>query len=440
MKKAIQIFTFLLFPTLVIADAGYLGTVTQNPSLVVLPGKSLALGISMQNEEVVVELHQDYAQVTAEFAFDNHGPAQTVMMYLPLDIPTIFVSRIYYTFDDWKDKINIQVDGIPVAPQGLYQAVYDPQILQDMGLSWKEFAELVQALNSQEPAEGESFYFYRYTLDDSSPGFEKWNNQPLYPANMLAACWTVDFDQQGEKRVTCSYKYSYTQDYSSSTSRFTYPLYTGATWSGPITSGEIYVIPGDDFDWDDVSWVSAPYMPPAEELGETKLTVSFPEYDGKSYAHALLWKLQDFTPKLMQLSHLAYYPDIGSLGLFYQDDPSQTLPDDLVGSLIYIYTSSFYHPETFLGFNPQGTPLHQKPDSSSPLVQGKERIVFMEHLQYITQKDNWMQVEARDSWSPPVDKNTVYKGWIDLQEQDGSGRILPSVIPYIDSAVDNPTQ
>lgn len=433
MNKTITVFIFLLLPVLVIADAGYLGSVTQNPAPVTTLGTYP--DISMESEEVVVELHPTYADVTAGFTFQNGGEEQTAIMYLPLEIGTVFVSRIAASFEDLKDELSVQVNNQGMATEGLYQGLYDPELRQEMGLSWEEFSALLQVLNSSEPALGEPLYFRKYVLAEDDPDYDSWGNQPLYPAQMLSASWTVPFAPHESKTVTCIYRYFYTQDYNQSTERFAYPLFTGATWAGNIGEGKIYVIPGEDFNWEDIRWVAGIYMPEVEELSYAQLNVALPGYHQKTYSHALLWSFTDFEPKPMSLGHLAFYPDVGSLGVYFMGDEAE---EDYIGSLIYLYVSSFYQPTVYTGIKPSGITLRQEPKETANLVAVKEKIKFLEQVDSIETKGNWMKVSYTDYAGEYDRELSPFIGWVNLNEKNEDGLVLPSLLPWVDSYVAKP--
>lgn len=438
MYKITIFIIFLLLPTIVMADAGYLGSVIQNPAPAITLDKYP--DITLENEEVVIELHPEHAKVTAGFLFTNGDEEQAVVMYLPLAIKTIFTSALYAEFGDYKDSLTVLINGEAVETEGLYHSYYHPDYPARTSLDWESFKGLLGVINSKEPQEGEPLYFRKYYPDEDHPTYDDHYNYPLYSAHTLSASWPVHFNPHETKTVTCIYDYELTQDYGASTGRFAFPLYTGAFWAGTIGEGKIYVIPGDDFQWQDIRWVAGFHMPEVQELTDVKLDVALRGYSQKLYSHALLWSFTDFEPTKMDYGHLAFYPDIGSLGVYPYGESGEHLPESLIGSLIYILTSPFYQVDTFQVLAPNGVTFYQEPDVNAKPVQGKEKLLFLDTIKLMETEGDWMKAGIFDPFYEDGEwqSELKYSGWVNLQEKDTDGLILPTLIPLIPEMIENP--
>ncbi|MCX7022215.1 MAG: hypothetical protein NTW26_08105 [bacterium] len=98
----LKVLLILSLAAAALGDAGYLGSITSGASPI---GEHPA--VAMTAEDVVIELqreHVDYedwssevygATVTADFLFTNTGGADTVYMYIPHSVMTVFVSYLY---------------------------------------------------------------------------------------------------------------------------------------------------------------------------------------------------------------------------------------------------------------------------------------------------------------------------------------------------------
>ena len=442
----LKVFVILSLAAAALGDAGYLGSISSGASPIGGHPE-----IAMTAEEVVIELqrrHVDYedwsadlydATVTADFLFTNAGGADTVYMYIPRSVMTVFVSYLYDAEDMDTPLVNpqVMVDGKPVEVRKVCLGAFDPECMGDM--TWDEFAGLTGALFDEQPKEGGPFYFTRYFVD----GDEEWGGAITHTAEAVLAYWEVPF-APGETSLV-----EYVQDYAmpsasgESVFRLTSPLFTGAGWSGAIGSGRVSVVPGAGCDWDDLLYyVGLPLPLPAEEegyrldiLGGIAGHPSFDDcdlakYDGEKFPQALVWNFSDYEPYPGQLNCCALYPDIGDIGgtqyMLHGDfEAGNVEADDNPWdySMIYLYLGRFA-PTYYLCVNAEGAPLLDSP-YGRPLG---ESIAFTRSAEILEQEGNWVNTRSSD-W----ETGAAVEGWADLLPLDSDGLVLPSLLPIPES-------
>ena len=104
--------TVMIFVSGVFADAGFLRSIIQNP----VPVYSFPTSIEMTSEDVLIEIYPGgTVEITAAFLFTNTGTADTVIMYFPLTLRTIFHGPYLplYNVTDPLSSPSVTVNGSP---------------------------------------------------------------------------------------------------------------------------------------------------------------------------------------------------------------------------------------------------------------------------------------------------------------------------------------
>jgi hypothetical protein len=203
MKLGIVILLQILFITpYALADSGWysyingpVGTEQEN------------LYISMMDEQVEIRLNPQNADVTATFTFTNFGSATEVGMYFPLAEGG--GSDLAYSGDE-EDHEE------PLAPSEA-----------------DRYGFLVTVDNQTVPSELVRRITYgEIYLDSEAAHFD----------NLDFARWSVPFEHNQTRQIVCSFAAPYeTGKHGEGPDYFTYILYTGASWAGPIQEGRITV-------------------------------------------------------------------------------------------------------------------------------------------------------------------------------------------------------
>jgi len=470
--KNTKIFLVVIFALIcvisgfVLSDAGFLGSPIQNPSPAIFTTEHPS--IEMVSEDVLIELHSNfdkalenadnerrvYADITARFVFKNTGDKTVVSMYIPLALMTIFVSKIYLEPNEVRDMIDVYVDGNKVIVEPLYTGIYDSNFLKETGLSWKKFSKEIKAINKTEPKDGEFIHFRNYffvSTDDISL-----ETEPYYDALALSASWSVSFNKGETKIIECSYICDFTSDYSYNTFRFTYPLFTGASWKDSIGSGRIVVVPSNDFNWNDIKYYIGLYLPEPEVTenycyqmmskfdGDSEnMKGILSKYDSRTFKDSIVFTFDNLEPVVSKLSWLSYYPDIevshesipesmDEISGEHKegDDVGSGAKEGFIGTMIYIYVSRDFMPDPYYIASPSGIPVYESPE-------GKGKLTMVDILSYGTGLDI---IEDRGDWikvsyiQPNGEKNEGV--WIKRSAKDERGLILPIIIPYLDSSVE----
>jgi len=136
------------------------------------------------------------------------------------------------------------------------------------------------------------------------------------------ALWTVHLDEGADVLVEYTMTLTLRHDWEEEWYSLSYPLYTGASWSGPIGEGRIVVVPSRGLTLDDVTEWSSVSMPEASvevdmayrPLGPLE---SHPSFRGSLMdratdvilPEALVWEFRDFEPVVSPMGWLFYYED-----------------------------------------------------------------------------------------------------------------------------------
>jgi|GEM_PF-1055851 len=442
----LKVLLILSLAAAALGDAGYLGSVSSGTSPIGGHPE-----IVMTAEQVVIELqrrHVDYedwsadlydATVTADFLFTNTGDADTVYMYIPKGVRTVFVSYLYEAedMDTPLENPRVLVDGEPVEVRKVCVGAFDPEYMGDM--TWDAFAELTRPLFDEEPKEGEPFYFTRYFVE----GDEEWGGEITHPAEAVLAYWEVPFAEGESKLVEYVQGYSMTSDYGEKVFRLTYPLFTGAGWSGAIGEGVVSVVGGEGCDWGDLLYYVGLHLPLPEEIDKYRPDIPDPivdhpdfgkcglaRYDGEQYAQALVWEFTDYEPWPGQLNCSALYPDIGDVGNYqymryddFETGNAEAYDNPWDYSMIYLYLGRFA-PSYYLCINAAGAPLHDSP-FGGPLG---EAVAFTRSAEILEREGNWVKVRSSD-W----ETGTEVEGWVNLWQLDADGLVVPGLLPIPES-------
>ncbi|HEC80552.1 MAG TPA: hypothetical protein ENI43_04765 [Firmicutes bacterium] len=467
MKNCVLLISFsiLLVPLcMVFPDAGYLGSLMQNPAPAISQVEHHT--IEMVSEDVLIELHSSittnrtddelvedyvYADVIARFVFNNTGKATDVEMFFPLNVMTIFVSQLYMDPAVVPDMIEVMVGGEEVEIQPLYTAFYDPSMIEEYDMRWKELSASIEAINTSEPGNGELIHFRNYLFTEKS-----WGDVPFCCAVALSANWSVHFEEGETIVVECRYTCDLTSDYAMNTFRFAYPLFTGASWRGDINKGRIVVFPGDDFNWDDLRLYTGFYLPEPENIGDYNFVMredvdGFIDVDSMLYSYhdcvsgfenALVWEFENLEPVIYRLNWLSYYPDLGSLGQVpeYFDEDIQVDYDThrsgyrdvpgIDGTMVYLYVSRTYIPNWYFVVSEAGIPLYENPDPDS-IMKDDYKLPLYAELEVMEVRGDWIKVNYMDHFRSRSGENV----WVCKKMVDDNGLVIPTVLPFIDAYV-----
>ena len=309
---------------------GYFGSITQNP---VPLGESRSHPfIELACEDVFIELFPGGdARLTASFLFHNAGPTDDVWMYFPVSVmvPTI---SVLWSMDDLTDPLTsptVTVDGSPVEVRPMLAGSWSPWSWTPgyMGMGQEELAGVVDLL-APVPSDSGTIFF---TVD---PGY--WEDLDLLELSLsdspssldLAvlgavssnALWTVHLDEGADVLVEYTMVLTLRSDPEMEWCSFTYPLYTGASWAGPIGSGRITVVPSRGLALSDItSWSS--FSMPDGRMVEDMEYLDLPDLrNHSSYAgslmegatgvilpEALVWEFNHFEPVVSPGGWAYYY-------------------------------------------------------------------------------------------------------------------------------------
>jgi len=337
MYRIVSISALLAFSSLIYGDMGFFGTIAQNP----VPVDTFAVHpfIELTCEDVLIEiLPGGEAMVTADFLFTNTGPQDTVLMYFPLSVmvPTISVLWDMGSISDPLEEPDVTVNGQPIDVRPLLCIMWIREYVEES--SWLTFTETVDVLTPEEPDSGFVFYLadpeywggldmMETVLADTISDLDLF----MMSAYSSHAFWEVPF--QAEEQVLVEYRTSFQMRYEWGVPYFNlnYPLYTGASWAGPIGSGRITVTVAGGREFTDITdWISysmpeatevashefapLPGMEGAPALYETYLSANF----GSILPSALVWAFSDFEPLVSPQGWMYYYEDAHSENAQYQ--------------------------------------------------------------------------------------------------------------------------
>ena len=247
----------------VFSDAGFLRSIVQNP----IPVSSFPTSIEMTSEDVLIEIYPGgTVEITAAFLFTNTGAADTVIMYFPVKLRTIFDGPYLalYNVSDPLLSPSVTVNGLPVVVRPMIGNTWTPWHDE---YTWDEVRDVVYTMQETEPDSGE-FYFYiadEFSWDtyDINRMLNEWSSDYtvlkdlVVTIHSLNACWSVPFAEGDSVLVEFSTEYSMSSGYESPYCTMIYPLYTGASWAGPIGEGRITIVPSGGLEFADFdSWYS----------------------------------------------------------------------------------------------------------------------------------------------------------------------------------------
>jgi hypothetical protein len=354
MKYLTPFIILLAITTTSRADMGYFGSIAQNP----VPSDTLVVHpfIELTCEDVVIEVFPGgKAEITADFLFTNTGQADTVIMYFPISVmlPT---HSLLWSLSDLSDPLinpSVSVNGIPTDVHPLLATNWSTWAFRDF--SWVDILDTVNPLSDIEPDDHETFF---YMIDT-----ERWDSIDVILDNVLAdsisdidylilsassshASWTVPFKAGEQVLVEYSMEYSLGSDYMERSYDLTYPLYTGASWSGAIGNGRITVLPRGDIgikhfiSWgsssmpeaiceDDYSFAPLPEIVDAPGYEMTILS----NLSGRHMEGALVWLFHDFEPVVSGFGWPYYFESSTDEGAIYRaemyEDGSAGWPSSL---------------------------------------------------------------------------------------------------------------
>ena len=311
------------------ADMGYFGSIAQNP----VPSDTFLVHpfIELTCEDVVIEVYPGgVAEITADFLFTNTGQADTVFMYFPISVmvPTISLLWSLEHISDPLINPSVSVNGIPTVVHPLLSSIWSPQG-RFRRLSWEDILNTVKPLSSIEPDDYEVFFYM--TSPDSWDSFGMMVDSVLADSisdryrimlNAISshACWTVPFKAGEQVLVEYSMNYFLGHEFTEWSYDLTYPLYTGASWSGPIGNGRITVIPRGYLGLKHFTGWSSTSMPEAiceYDYLFSPLTeiINAPGYEktilsgisGLEIESALVWLFHDFEPVVSSGGWMYYF-------------------------------------------------------------------------------------------------------------------------------------
>jgi len=296
------------------ADMGIFSSMAQNPVPLYMPGA--AASIEMTAEDVFIRmLEPDRARLTGVFLFTNHGGADRVVMYFPVDILVPTVSVLYGLENvSWPlESPWVSVDGRYVEVRPLLHTTWHRW---SESVTWEDMLEYTTPLADSEPADREGLFYYLPPSAWESVSMEWSDPETGFPsriaweADALMAAWDVDFGP-GESVLV-----EYSMDFYLSSVGYEefpgnynlyYPLWTGAAWEGPIGTGRIIAtwhegeVPYPDYDsvlmpggreFRDYVFEPLPEMEASEAWGSTLLS----EVTGSTLRLGLMWEFTDFEP------------------------------------------------------------------------------------------------------------------------------------------------
>ncbi len=315
----------LILASCVFADAGFLRSIVQNP----IPVSSSPTSIEMISEDVLIEIYPGGAvEITAAFLFTNTGTADTVIMYFPLTLRTIFHGPYLplYNVTDPLSSPSVTVNGSPAEVRPLIGNTWTPWFDD---YTWDEVREAVHTMRETEPDTGEVYFYiaddFSWDTYDIYKWLDEWSSDYtvlkdlVVVINSLNACWTVPFSEGDSVLVEFSMEYSMSSEYESPYCTMVYPLYTGASWAGPIGEGRITVAPCGglrfaDFDsWYSISMpdarsvINMTYEPLEAISGADGFELTeLADISGTYLDSVLIWEFTDFEPAVSP-THWEYF-------------------------------------------------------------------------------------------------------------------------------------
>ncbi|KQC13229.1 MAG: hypothetical protein APR63_09185 [Desulfuromonas sp. SDB] len=436
------------FPGYIFADAGYMASVTSGASPLMISGTEHP-GIEMSAEEVVILISTDIlvreawevsdeqteiykADIYSSFLFTNTGEADRVLMAIPVESATPTVPWVYgQGIDSTLFTPVVMVDGQPVEVKLIYG--YYPADDIDSG-QWNEVLDKLDPVYDSLPQSSQFLFFRNYVYSD--PDYSVDFIQP----KVALACWEVSFNSGQQRLVEYHEEYEMTSDYGMKTFRLTYPLFTGATWKGPIGEGKISVIMDSSFVRDDLQYYLGILLPEPEEIENGSLDLEnflsrlenpqisqLADFNNLEFSYGIIWEFNNFEPIPSGFSYQDYYMDseIFYYTAFdsYIDTPNHELSPPWFKSRIYLYLGEV-SPHWFIAVNEQGVPVYSQPDQSS--VNIIDTIGPMTSVEAFEIDDNWIKAEIHEH-----DTDNEIKGWIPLYYYNEDGLLEVNLILII---------
>ncbi len=337
MRVVHSIILLSVFVGLSMGDMGYFGTIAQNP----VPVDTFTVHpfIELTCEDVLIEiLPGGNAIVTADFLFTNTGPSDTVLMYFPLSVmvPTISVLWSMENITDPLEEPDVTVNGELIAVRPMLSTMWIKEYKEEG--SWDIFTETLDVLTPEEPDSGLVFYLADPAYWGGLDMMEIVMSDTISDLDMLMmgtysshAFWKVPFEEGEQVLVEYRTAFSMRHEWGVPFFYMNYPLYTGASWAGPIGSGRITVTVSDGREFADITdWTShsmsdatevtsfefapLPGMEGVPALYETHLSTNF----GSILPSALVWEFSDFEPLVSPQGWMYYYEDSDSENAQYQ--------------------------------------------------------------------------------------------------------------------------
>jgi len=255
--------------------------------------------VAMARERVTCVLEKDYVNVEATFTFKNDGPATDVKMYFPLGIDSLDMPVNRPSKVDWErywDFYGVNAEN-PVNEVIITKPFEESVIYVNnretgggagggVGRTFPWDTELVDLYRGfKASADGEPLRIrtvMRFSLavePTEDPYYlERGYTDIIILTREILDYWSVPFSAGATRVITCAYRNKYDDPYDTKEiGTFTYPVFTGKGWAGPIGEGEIEIsyitdeAPGAVF-------FSSPGLPPAVTSyseSTTRLTWSF---------------------------------------------------------------------------------------------------------------------------------------------------------------------
>ncbi|KQC14890.1 MAG: hypothetical protein APR63_13215 [Desulfuromonas sp. SDB] len=433
------------------SDAGYLASISSGPSPVTSYDKHPC--IEMTAEEVVIIIFKQFdlnfdeptetysAEIYTSFLFTNTGEQERILMAIPVEVITPFVSYLYgyEENDSLLSNPRVYVNGQEVEVSLIFGSI----IQDNLTVEELEFIEkYLDPLFDQMPLPGQPLYFRNFQIIQR--GVEDISMELLSP-NIALACWEVEFEEKEQKLVEYRQNYEMTADYGMKAFRLSYPLFTGATWSGSIGRGKISVILDDDISPQELVYFLGVGLPEPREIerGTLDLTdylslLENPEIstisrlNGRYFNYGVEWEFKDLQPLPSDFSYRNYYPDIGDIGAVYYmeylENPDQELKDLRLPwqkSKLYFGLGDFPL-KTFWVVNPCGVNVYSEPDdqsgniisSGSPLSH-----VVAEEIQ-----GRWIKADISDYVN-----DVELKGWVPIYYYNQDGLLELNLMLLLDS-------
>jgi hypothetical protein len=198
--------------------------------------------VALAAEEVVIVLHEGYADVSAVFDFVNDGPACDVAMCFPLT-----PAEVRWRGTDEEERAAAAAGRKEIPNQVFGQP------------SWHVRPEDVDVKADFRVTVGGRDTPVTYEINAHE-------NEEAYDFGGFAK-WPVPFDAGARRRVICNYVTTYA-GFDFNITGVEYAVFTGAPWKGPIGRGRIVVKPGAGFDWTAPVGYLTRGMPPGRDDGD----------------------------------------------------------------------------------------------------------------------------------------------------------------------------